>query len=341
MCVGQERSAVGPAPGTPEWLEARRRGIGGSDAAAVVGLSPWRTALEVYLDKIGQGESSESPEMRRGTLLEPVVRQMYADETGRTVHTPTSMFTNPRLPFALANLDGLASGEILLECKTSRLRTGWGEPGTAEIPLVYLCQVQHCLMVAELPRADVAVLFGDFEFAIYPVDADAEFQSLLCEHEAAFWELVQKRIPPEPVNGEDIKRRWPRNIVAAIAASAQDLAVARVLADVKAGIKTLEAIKDQAEASLKASIKDAEGLHVGGEPICTWKSAKGSARFDSKRFQAEHPELYEQYLTESAPSRRFLLKGNAKCLDRVPSTVSIPPIPENLQSLLEATVPQG
>ncbi|NQU12080.1 YqaJ viral recombinase family protein, partial [bacterium] len=170
------------------WLAARRKGIGGSDAAAVAGVSPWSTALDVYLDKLGEaGEVEETVHMRRGTLMEPVVRQLYADETGRSVETSREIVQNPRYPYALANLDGIASGDRILECKSSLSRVGWGDPGTGVVPVYCLCQVQHYMMVTELEVADVAVIFGDFEFCIYPVEADLEFQELLaaCEHQ--FW----------------------------------------------------------------------------------------------------------------------------------------------------------
>lgn len=317
-------------PGSREWLDARRGGVGGSDSAAVVGLSPWRTPLEVYLDKIGELVTEENADMRRGSLLEPVVRQLYCDETGRAVLTPNEILRNPDYPFALANLDGIASGEILLECKTSRSRIGWGDPGTAEIPVYYLCQVQHCMMVSRLRRADVAVLFGDFEFGIYPIEADQEFQDLLAEQEATFWRCVQKRIPPDPITHSDLKRRWPRSVVAAATATADDLRVARVLSVVKDCLTTLEDIKDEAEAFLKAHIRDAEGLRLGAEVICTWKTAKGAAKFDTDRFKADHPDLFDQYLTEPVGSRRFLLKRDLKCLDQTQTDTILPRIPENL-----------
>jgi len=315
------------------WLAERRTGIGGSDAAAVAGLSPWKTGFEVYLEKIGELTTDETDDMRRGTLLEPAVRQMYADETGRSVVKPTAMIRNTKLPFALGNLDGIASGNIIFEGKTSRTRQGWGEPGTAEIPFAYLCQVQHYMAVAELGRADVAVLFGDFEFAIYPVDADAEFQTLLMEQEAEFWKCVERRIPPEPISHDDIKRRWPRHVTASVVATVDDLAVARVLNVVRDRIRTLEEIKDQAEAILKASIKDAEGLHVGNQTLCTWKSVKTNPRFDAERFRSEHPDLYQQYLHDAAPSRRFTLKEKCPCLEQ--TTPIMPPIPENLLPALK------
>ena len=315
--------------GSDEWHAERRKGIGGSDAAAVAGLSQWSTALDVYYEKIGEGTNEESTAMRRGTLLEPAIRQMYADETGRQVVQPEKAFVNTPLDFVRANLDGVASGEIVLECKSARDRSGWGEPGTSDIPIVYLCQVQHNMMAARMHRTDVAVLFGDFEFTIYPIEADPEFQSLLLEQEAAFWRCVQQRIPPEPVSSADIQRRWPRGIVDAVAASSRDVQAARVLSAVKDSIKSLGEIKEQAEAILKASIKDAEGLAVDGETLCTWKNARSTDHFDKTRFQRENPEIYEQYLTQSSPTRRFLLKGKCSCLDQTTSSL-LPPIPTNL-----------
>jgi putative phage-type endonuclease len=327
--------------GSSQWHAERRRGVGGSDSAAIAGLSPWKTELQVYMEKIGEvADTEETPDMRRGTLLEPAIRQMYADETGRQVILPTKPFVNSHFRFVRANLDGLTTNDIILECKTSRNRSGWGEPGTSDIPVAYLCQVQHNMLASQKPRCDVAVLFGDFEFSIYPIEADIEFQELLLEQEAAFWECVQKRIPPEPVTTEDLMRRWPRNNVNAVVANSKDLEAARILSVVKDRIKTLEEIKDQAEMYLKASIKDAEGLHVGGDLLCTWKSAKANPRFDAKRFQVENPELFAKYLIESTPQRRFLLKEKIQCLQKNDTTI-LPAIPENLLTSLSPPKEQG
>jgi putative phage-type endonuclease len=314
-----------PIAGSAEWLAARRKGVGGSDAAAIVGLSPWRTSLEVYLDKIGELVTDETPDMRRGTLLEPVVLQMYADETGRFVHKPSGIITNPKMPFALANLDGIASDVIAVEAKTARTHTGWGEPGTSDIPLVYLCQVQHYLMVSELSHADVAVLFGDFEFAIYPVEPDPEFQSMLMELEAAFWEMVKSRTPPDPVSAEDVRRRWPKaKFLAGIPATETDRDVAQLVVQVKEHIASCEQWQENAEAYLKARIGENDALLYGEEPIATWKNTKGRTGFDKARLKTDHPELFDQYITTGEASRQFLLKGKAQCLTTGTHTPTLP-----------------
>ncbi len=315
---------------TEEQRKLRKSGLGGSDAAAAANLSRWNTRLELWRDKTDPDAfTEETADMRRGSLMEPVVRQLYCDTTGRTVFEPQETLRHPEYPFLLANLDGIAGRRRVLECKTARSRLGWGEPGSAEIPIEYLCQVQHCMLVACLPVADVAVMFGDFEFAVYEVPADAEFQDLLLEQEAEFWEMVEKRIPPDPSNTEDVLRRWPRaKFQAATIATAKDHQVAGMLATIKAHIAALEKMQARCEAHLKMAIGDNEALTVGDKVLATWKNAAGPRRFDSKRLQAEHPELFELYVSPSRPQRRFLLKEKAKsCLTMNETMITIPPLP--------------
>ena len=299
---------------SPEWHAARATGIGGSDAAAVAGLSPWSTPLDVYYDKIGESENIETPEMRRGTLLEPVVRQMYCDETGYTVEVP-DLIRHPVHEFAIVHLDGIVLDQnCIWEGKTARDRRGWGEPGSNEVPVVYLAQAQHGMMVARLPRTDITVMFGDFETVTYHVEVDLEFQDLLLEHETAFWACVQKRIPPEPITAADVQRRWPISQPIGKPASAEYVNMVARVSLIKDFIKKLEAVQETTEAEIKREMEEVEALTLGDEQIVTWKTAKGAMRFDKKRFEKEQPELYGQYLTQSAPSRRFLVKGEKPCL---------------------------
>lgn len=303
-----------------KWLEERRTGIGGSDAGAVAGLSPWSTPLEVYYDKIGEGENIETPQMRRGTLLEPVVRQMYCDATGYTVVVPDGMIRHPVHDFAVVNLDGLVIDlNLVWEGKTARDRRGWGEPGSDEVPVVYLAQVQHGMMVAQMPRADIAVLFGDFELAIYHIEADPEFQYLLLEHEAAFWLRVQNRQPPDPITAADVQRRWPISQPIGKPASAEYVDMVAKLSLIKDFIKKLETVKEMTEAEIKREMEGVEALTLGNEQIVTWKTAKGAQRFDTKRFEQDEPTLYKKYLNQSATNRRFLIKGEKPCIQIVKS----------------------
>jgi putative phage-type endonuclease len=307
------------------WLEDRSTGIGGSDAAAVCGMSSWKiTRLDIYIDKTGyldgvphwSGRDTETFDMRRGKLLEPVVLQMYTDDTGRVVRTPEDPYVSREHPFVRANLDGITlDGTIGIEAKTSRSRRGWGEPWTAEIPVDYLFQVQHCMIAAGLDVFHVPVLFGDFEFAIYEVEADREFQDLMLEHEARFWAMVEARTPPDLVNDADVSKRWPVSRPIGRPATKSDLEVGGHLLAVRDYFKKLEAVKKSLEAELKRSMEDVEALVCGDETVCTWKTAKGTVRFDAKKFRAAHPKLYEEYSYSSASGRRFLFKEKARCLE--------------------------
>ncbi len=301
-----------------QWLAERATGIGGSDAAAVCKMSPWATPLDVYLSKVEPPtEDSENADMRRGHLMEPVVLQMYTDETGTIVHKPADALVSDEHPFMRANLDGETAGRgRIIEAKTARNRAGWGEPWSDEIPLAYLFQCQHNMAVACANLCDIPVLFGNFEFAVYTVEADREFQDLMIEHEAAFWQMVEARTPPEPINDADVSKRWPISRAISRKATQSDLEIGGHLLAVREYYKQLEALKESLEAELKRSMEEVEELIAGEETICTWKTAKkGVRRFDAKRFRKEHPDLYMEFSSESAPTRRFLFKEGAKALE--------------------------
>ena len=112
---------------TAEQLQARSRGIGGSDAAVALGLSPWKSALELFHEKrapAGSVENVPTEPMRWGTLLEPVIRQEYSNRTGRVVRVPETTLVHPAHAFMLANVDGVTTDGRLLEVKTSRTAQG-------------------------------------------------------------------------------------------------------------------------------------------------------------------------------------------------------------------------
>jgi putative phage-type endonuclease len=310
-----------------EWLAERATGLGGSDAAAVCGCSPWATPLDVYWDKVGYldglagRKDEETADMRRGTLLEPAVLQLYTDETGIIVRKPEAAMVSEQYPFMRANLDGLAVDQpLVIEAKTARFKVPpgggdvakrWGDPWTAEIPLVYLFQVQHNMVVSKLDVCHVPVLFGDFDFAVYEVPADREFQELMIAEEERFWRMVEARTPPDPINDADVSKRWPISRPTQRKATQDALEIGGHLLAVREYFKKLEAFKESLEAELKRLMEEDEELVAGNEVICSWKTAKGRSMFDAKKFQAEHPDLYAQYAYQGAPSRRFLFKDKA------------------------------
>lgn len=295
-----------------DFLQARSTGIGGSDVAAILGLSKWKTPLQVYMEKRGElAPQPDNPAMRWGRYLEPIVRQAYSDETGRAVLVPESMLRHPRHDWMIANIDGFTEDCRGFEAKTSRSAEGWGEPGTDAVPQPYLLQVQHYMAVTALPVFDVAVLIGGSDFRIYEVPADAELQEMLAEAEAEFWRAVQRGEPPEPVTYADTIARWGR-------ASRADLVMAddaamRALGQLRE-LKTQRERLDHAEEEWRAIIFKTLGecdtlVDSAGRTLATWRASSAPRRLDAKALQAAHPDIYAQFLREGEPSRRLLIKA--------------------------------
>ena len=307
------------------WLAERKSGIGGSDAAAVLGVSPWRTPVDVWLDKTGRAPQKEETEaMRIGTELEDFVARRYCQETGRTVQRYNRMIHDGCL---LGNFDRLVvpdgekvashMGEIrtdtVLECKTSSAE--WD----GEVPLQYVCQVQHYMGLAPcLAHADVAALFlGRKHFEVFRVDRDDEAIREMRERLKAWWEeFVVGDTMPQPTNEEDCRKLWARSnpgksvfATEEIAAKVAEYAVKKAEASkVKAELETLQ-------GDICAAIGDAEVLlGADGKPIVTWKSAKDSAKTDweglARKLGATDCQIAEWTRTVIG-SRRFNLKAKA------------------------------
>lgn len=180
------------------WLEARRQGIGSSDAAAVCGLSPWATPYGVYCDKVFRLDAESSPEMEWGLRLEPVVAQAFTDRTGLELRT-VPMLSHPDRPWQMATIDRQAVGpRVPVELKTSGRRDGWGPGGTDMVPEHYFLQVQHQMIVTGSDLAYLAALLGGSDFRIYTIRLDPEIARRLTDIEAAFWDRVERRDAPEP-----------------------------------------------------------------------------------------------------------------------------------------------
>ena len=293
-----------------EWLAARQTGIGGSDVAAILGLSKWRTPLSVYLEKRGESAPQDDNEsMLWGRVLEPVIRQQYADRTGRAVRVPSELIRSAARPWMIANLDGMTDCGRVVEIKTARTSMGWGDPGTDEIPNDYLLQVQHYMAVTGFPVCDVAVLIGGSDFRMYEVPADLELHDMLAQAEAQFWETVQRGEPPAPVSYADVQAMFGRaSKSATVEASNDALSALERIRKASEAVKLLEEDIERDKALVMAELGESDTLVSGGSTVATWRAASAPRRFDSKSFKAAHPDIYAQLETTGTPSRRFLIK---------------------------------
>ena len=292
------------------WLQGRMTGIGGSDAAAVLGLSRWKTPLQVYQEKRGEVLPTEDNEpMLWGRALEPVIRQQYAERNQVSVSVPTVMMRHPKYEFMIANVDGLTDNGRLLEVKTTRNSTDWGEAGSDEVPQAYLLQVQHYLTVTELDVADVAVLIGGSDYRQYVIEADRELQEMIIEGEAMFWANVQSQTMPEPVSYADaIVRYGKASIAQSIEADISTSKAVSQLVLLREEIKALEGKEELLKADIMKYMGENDTLTLSNIPLITWKAQAGSKRFDAKAFEAAHPDLHSQFVKVGEPSRRFLIK---------------------------------
>ena len=293
-----------------EIVEKRRKGLGGSDIAPICGLSPWKSAYQVWQEKLNMAEKLEATsEMKYGLLVEPTIRQWYSDNTGRIVHVPKNMLCHPKYSFMVANLDGYTDDERVVEIKTARSSSDWGDQGTDEIPIYYTTQVQWYMMITGFVVCDVPVSFAGSMPVIYEVPADKELQEMLMERSQEFWHLVETRTPPEPVTYSDMIARFKRSSSIEVVADQEAKILVETLKRLKSDMKTLEQEEEEAKAYIMKFMSEADTLiDDAGTKLCTWKQAKASKRFDVKRFESEEPERYSLYLKEGEASRRFLIK---------------------------------
>lgn len=190
---------------TPEEREARRGGLGGSDAGPVFGYG-YQTPFGVWCSKVYGSEQTVTPMMQRGHDLEPVVADLFSRKTGDQAYPAVGQewSSDPATPWLFATVDyRLDTPGTWLECKTAdwyRVKSEWGPDGSGPdgIPPAYLLQAHHQIAATEVDRVIVAVLFVDeWELRHYVVERDDTIRELLVEGERQFWETyVVERVPP-------------------------------------------------------------------------------------------------------------------------------------------------
>ena len=297
-----------------DWLEYRKRGIGGSDAAVVCGISRYKSPVELWLEKTDQIPTQEAGEAAYwGTQLEALVRAEFTKRTGIGISLVKQLLQSEEYPFMLANLDGVCEhpdlGMCIFEAKTaSAYKAGEWEDS---IPAEYMLQVQHYLEVTGYNAAYIAVLIGGNTFRWKLIERDDELISMLIELESAFWNHVRERTAP-PLDGSDasarfLAERFP-NSVPRSEIALPDTA-AELLIQYDQACEQLEAVteqKQQAENRLKQMMGEHE-IGTSGDRIITWKSVS-QERLDSKTLKAEHPTLYQKYANKTS-YRRFSIKA--------------------------------
>jgi len=305
---------------TIEQRKARRLGIGGSDIAAIVGISRWATPLDVYLEKI----STEDPYEEEGSLIgpnpkewgnimEPIIIKQFETIQGVSCITGLDVFVHPQYDYMRANIDAKVVGEnAILECKTAGQYASkeWSSLGGDNIPEPYLLQCAYYAEIVDVSKVYIAVLIGGNDFRIYHYERNPKLGQLVLDKAHNFWNNhVLKRIPPEPINLEDACKLWRDTLSDNVKEISPDVElIIKDLRALKAQEKVIRELYNEKQAQICAfmqediAIKDAYG-----QLLLTWKP-QISNRFDSTRFKADHPEMYALY-TKTMQSRVFKLRG--------------------------------
>lgn len=294
-----------------EWLRYRKQGIGGSDAGAICGFNPYRTAMQVYYDKTSdEVEDIDNEAMRQGRELEDYVAKRFAEETGKKVRRANTMFYDEGNPFMLADVDRIIVGENAgLECKTVSpfMAEHWKDN---KVPLSYQMQCYHYMSVCNADRWYVAALIYGREFKVYTLERDEEIIANLIHLEKNFWENhVLKRVLPEPDGSKladsVIAEYYKESTGVVIPLHGFDEKLKR-REELVTLMDKMESEKRQIEQELKMYLGDAEKAENQLFRV-SW-SAVSSNRLDTKALQEQEPEIYQKYLKQTN-SRRFTIKA--------------------------------
>lgn len=276
-----------------EWLELRSHYIGGSDAAAVVGLNSYASPYSLWAEKTGRVPGfAGNLATEVGSYLEDFISQKFAQETGKKVRKCNQSFLNSQYPWAIANIDREIVGEDAgLEIKsTDSMNLKKFKNG--EYPANYYVQAVHYLAVTGKQRWYLAVLIGNREFKWFTIERDEAEIAALMTAEADFWELVQKDTPPA-IDGTAATNSALLTVYADSNDSVCDLSAyganIRQYIALKKQINELEALADEAANKVKAFMGETGGGECKGFRV-SWKS-QARRTFDSKRFAKDNPDI--------------------------------------------------
>ncbi|CEO21172.1 YqaJ viral recombinase family nuclease [Paraclostridium sordellii] len=308
-----------------EWLEARRGGIGGSDASSVLGFNPYKSSISVYLEKIqnnnlsrdlerkdgislinkNQFKEEVSYKMELGNKLEEFVAREFTLKTGKKVRNINGILKNDNYPFALANIDRAVVGEkAFLECKVTNSfsKKLWKK----EVPMHYQIQMTHYMAVTGATHCYVAALIGNEDLVIHKIYRDEELINKVMNLEKRFWdECVLGESLPNPDGSDDYSNMlqgiYKDSKKEELILFEKDDLMSRY-DEVCELSKDIYKEKKTIEQYIQSQMKDYEVAYLGDRKI-TWKTQIRNS-LDSKKLKKEYPELVDRYM-KTTTSRVF------------------------------------
>ena len=305
-----------------DWLAVRKQGIGSSDAAAAVGLNPYKSQLELWLEKTGRDSAlpkldpnDEDSPAYWGNILEPIVATHYSKRSGHRIRRINAVLQHPdpKLAWMLANIDREVIGapEVqILECKTAGINGArlWKEG----VPEYVQLQVMHQLAVTGKQAADVAVLLGGQHLEVYRIERDESMIARLIDLERLFWDYVVSDTPP-PADGTASADAALRCLYPEDNGQTLDFSQHTELASTYLELKSVRqsiAQQETREAQLKQVLQQAMGEATRAEfaeGYISWKKSKDSIGLDVEQMLKDKPYLQARYPKIKTGSRRFLI----------------------------------
>ena len=290
---------------TEEWLEYRKLGIGGSDAATVLGLNQFSSKFTLYADKLGKIPPIEDNEqMRQGRDLEEYVSERWTEKTGKKCRRTNFMWKHDTYDWMLADIDRDVVGENAgLECKTTSVYNKSDFNG-GEVPLYYYVQCMHYMAVMGYDRMYLAVLVLNKGFYDFVIERDEKEIENLAEAERKFWdENVQVRVPPSP-DGSDSSQSTINTLYGAESAREGQILLMEYNDTISEFIRLqgqIKALEKDADA-LKQTIQLAMGDNTSGvseKYSVTWKP-QISHKVDISQLKEFYPTVYSICLKEGS-----------------------------------------
>lgn len=290
-----------------EWLQLRRKGIGGSDASVIMGKNPYRSILQLWEEKTGKlPVTDEGNEYTYwGNVMEPIIRKEFMNRTGLKVRQKHAMIFHKDYPYLFADVDGIVTDErgekCIFEAKTaSQYKAEQWEDG---VPEEYILQVQHYLEVCGMDKAYIAALIGGNKFVFHTIYRDEELIRNLISREKEFWEGCVLTVT-EPVMDDSaatrdyLNQKYSDPIKASIQLQEDMKSVLAEYQDVDCKIKELEKQKTGFANQIKAAMGEYETGEVDGTVVSWNKISRES--LDSKRLRKEQPEVFAEYTSVSS-----------------------------------------
>jgi putative phage-type endonuclease len=276
-------------------LMDRRTFIGGSDAPVILNVSPWKSRVELWLEKTGQAEPPDISEVERvvfGQLLEEVIASEFCRRNGAKVRRVNDRQVSKTHPWAVAQIDRRIVGGGILECKSTDkyMKRFWNDG----VPDYVLAQVYHQQWVDEQDKTIVAALFGGNHMEQFEVGRNEKVIKYLIDEESRFEEMVQKRIAPEPISTADAAALWQHPDSVPVMGSAGDVPLFKKWFELKKLEEETEVLKDAILLEIQKRMENlGDVFTVFGIEAAQWKVGSRTS-IDTKALKEKYPEIAKE-----------------------------------------------